>query len=111
MKKPKDNGVTAAKIVAGIAATVTLGMNVTGCVYGPPIDPTRNEVPAVYGPPETFETQDIKVPEDTSMDPSDNQNADVYGPPEFFNTDPSDNLNPTVYGPPKSMETSEEDPE
>ena len=110
MKTPnsnKDKKVTAAKIIAGIATTAVLGMNVNGCVYGPPIDPTQNEVPCVYGPPETFETQDVTPPE-TTYDASNNQNEDVYGPPEDFGFDPSDNETMAVYGPPEAnSETSE----
>lgn len=40
MKKPNDKVVTAAKIVAGAAMVLTLGANLTGCVYGPPPDRT-----------------------------------------------------------------------
>ena len=109
MKKPSNNQAkTAAKIVAGLAATAALCLNVNGCVYGPsqeeettrhhdPVsnettvfDPQENEVPAVYGPPS-----------DETFDPDDNQNADVYGPPEDF--DPSSNEAATVYGPPSDM--------
>jgi len=112
MKKPDKRGVTAAKIVAGIAATLTLGANVNGCVYGP-AGLNQN----VYGPP----------PSDTAMESTDtsettgntertekpepavsestmatyNMNEDVYGPPEDF--DFSANQNQLVYGPPEDM--------
>ena len=100
MKKPSNKkGVTAAKIIAGVAATIALGCNINGCVYGPaPIettdyDPTTNENRTVYGPPagetsETAETDvtggtDVTEPEPTFA-PGYNENEDVYGPPEWF---------------------------
>ena len=100
MKNPSDKhkAVTAAKIVAGLAATAALCLNVNGCVYGPEgmyyepptdtdpeisetttFDPEENESPTVYGPPS-----------DETFDPEDNQNADVYGPPEFFESETSE---------------------
>ena len=77
MKKPQNKkGITAAKIVAGIAATLVVGSNLNGCgVYGPP-SPADNDNPDVYGPP----------PSETTIESSesDNMNDDVYGPPEAF---------------------------
>ena len=116
MKKPDKRGVTAAKIVAGIAATLTLGANVNGCVYGP-AGLNQN----VYGPPPssdtTLESSETSEPSDTTgktertekPEPSIsetsmvtyNMNEDVYGPPEDF--DFSANQNEVVYGPPEDM--------
>ena len=53
MKKPNKKGATAAKIVAGIAATLLMGSNINGCVYGPPLNINGD----VYGPPPTDETE------------------------------------------------------
>ncbi len=104
MKKPSKNGVTAAKVIAGIAATLTLGCNVNGCVYGPaPILDNLNG--DVYGPPPTStteETQDIEKPEITYQT-DDNENEDVYGPPDGFDHKVDLNENEDVYGPPEDM--------
>lgn len=113
MKKPDKRGITAAKIVAGIAATLTLGANVNGCVYGPA---GLNE--NVYGPPPSSETtlESSAASETTGntertekLEPTVtettlatyNMNEDVYGPPEDF--EPSANQNVVVYGPPEDM--------
>ncbi|SCW49006.1 hypothetical protein SAMN02910456_01388 [Ruminococcaceae bacterium YRB3002] len=105
MKRPgADKKMTAAKIIAGVTATLTLGCNINGCgVYGPPptettnYDPTTNENRTVYGPPgaETYdptnnENEDVYGPPEDFYDPDDNNNADVYGPPEFLTTDVPD---------------------
>ena len=84
MKKASSNkkGMTAAKIIAGVAATVAIGCtvsrcNINGCVYGPPPDDT----------------------DDTTV--TSNMNEDVYGPPEDFTTE--SNENEAVYGPPEDF--------
>ena len=94
MKKPSNNKITAAKIIAGVIASLTIGANVTGCVYGPPPDE----------PEETSritKTEETEAPAPT-VDPDDNINADVYGPPEDFNV--NYNEVPCVYGPPEAFE-------
>ncbi len=54
-----------------------------------------------------------EVPEIT-FDPSENDNPDVYGPPDMFDEpeieefDPSENLNPLVYGPPEMFDNSDD---
>ncbi|MBP5262643.1 MAG: hypothetical protein J6Z43_11015 [Clostridiales bacterium] len=94
MKKPSKKGVTAAKIIAGLAATVTLGCNVNGCgVYGPPQPPETTD-----DPQETVITSE----EDDTDVTKNNMNEDVYGPPEDF--EPSDNEMDCVYGPPEDMQ-------
>ena len=92
MKKPSDKGITAAKIVAGVAAALALAANVTGCVYGPPPDESTTKK----------ETTASEVKE--TVDPKNNQNEDVYGPPEDFES--SENEIPAVYGPPEDFTTS-----
>ncbi len=91
-KQSNKKGVTAAKIIAGIAATIALGCNVNGCVYGPP------------QPPPTDEPEDTKITteEDDTDITTNNMNEDVYGPPEDF--DPSDNEMECVYGPPEAFD-------
>ena len=112
MKKPDNKKLTAAKIVAGVAATLVVGANVTGCVYGPPpeettsFNPSWEEPTEAYGSFEDFDPSDndtvaeYEAPEDPDM--TDNMNADVYGPPSDFDMD--DNLTPAVYGPPSDQE-------
>ncbi|MBR3056751.1 MAG: hypothetical protein IKG93_02175 [Clostridiales bacterium] len=90
MKKPNDKAITAAKIVAGVAAALTLGANLTGCVYGPPPDYTSKEQTTASESKET-------------TDPSKNQNEDVYGPPSDFTTEENELV--PVYGPPSDFET------
>ena len=91
MKKPNKKGATAAKIVAGIAATLLMGSNINGCVYGPPLNINGD----VYGPPPTDETEET----DESYESDVNMNEDVYGPPQGeFSVD--ENEMECVYGPP-----------
>lgn len=97
MKKPNDKAITAAKIVAGVAAALTLAANVTGCVYGPP---TRVESESST----TEKTKAETTAPETTPDLKNNQNEDVYGPPEVFDT--SENEVPAVYGPPEDFDTS-----
>ncbi|MCR5060163.1 MAG: hypothetical protein K6A80_03910 [Saccharofermentans sp.] len=100
MKKPNKKGATAAKIVAGIAATLLMGSNINGCVYGPPLNINGD----VYGPPPTDETEEIdgtdSADETGETYGSDvNMNEDVYGPPQGdFYAD--ENEQDCVYGPP-----------
>ena len=107
MKKPSKKGMTAAKIVAGVAATLLMGCNINGCfgfngsVYGPP--PSDNDNPDVYGPPSIEsdeETNDTKETDET-YNSDNNMNEDVYGPPAD-DFDPDDNEVVCVYGPPES---------
>ncbi len=66
MKRPASGKITAAKIIAGIAATAAIGAAVAGCV-----DPASNETPGVYGPPPdetTVTTTNEAVTEETSED-------------------------------------------
>ena len=97
MKKPSENGkkITAAKVIAGVAATAAICLNLNGCVYGPEVPPSDNQNPDVYGPPESMVQVDETDPSDDveetriTVDESefsvdDNQNPDVYGPPEDF---------------------------
>jgi hypothetical protein len=110
------------KKILTVGTVFTAAANLNACAYGPPpdsirpdkntdtttvktteYDPSENENPAVYGPPEYF-------------DPSSNQNGDVYGPPEDFgfsepeeDFDPSLNENRCVYGPPEMMVGSEDE--
>ncbi len=98
MKKPNDKAITAAKIVAGVAAALALGCNMTGCVYGPP--PTSSDASDATKKQTTTASET-----EESIDPSDNQNEDVYGPPEFFETDK--NEVPAVYGPPEDFTSDE----
>lgn len=103
MKKPSDNGkkITAAKVIAGVAATAAICLNLNGCVYGPEVPPSQNQNAEVYGPPESMmqveetdpsdEAEDTKVTiEESEFSAEDNQNPDVYGPPEDFERDPEE---------------------
>lgn len=109
MKQQKNKkGVTAAKIVAGIAATLLMGSNINGCVYGPPsiIDNLNG---AVYGPPPTEtteatdESKDSKEDTDETFESDVNMNEDVYGPPQGdFYAD--ENEQECVYGPPAAKD-------
>ena len=103
MKKPSDNGkkITAAKVIAGVAATAAICLNLNGCVYGPEVPPSENQNAEVYGPPESMmqveetdpsdEAEDTKVTiEESEFSAEDNQNPDVYGPPEDFERDPEE---------------------
>ncbi|SEW05368.1 hypothetical protein SAMN05216413_1001 [Ruminococcaceae bacterium KH2T8] len=105
MKKPSDNHkkITAAKIIAGVAATAALCLNVNGCVYGPGAVPEETESEQTTAAQETTEetTEETTTEETTAFDPGDNDNPDVYGPPDDF--DPADNDLPAVYGPPEDM--------
>ena len=71
-----------------------------------------NDLPTVYGPPESFTSTD------TSITTEDNQLEDVYGPPEDFglygdpdikinegseSPDIEENAIPAVYGPPEAF--------
>lgn len=94
MKKPSNDKITAAKIIAGVVASLTIGANITGCVYGPPAEETASSTPET-------KTEETAAPEPT-VDPDDNINADVYGPPEDFDVD--NNEVPCVYGPPEAFE-------
>ncbi len=94
MKKPSNDKITAAKIIAGVVASLTIGANITGCVYGPPPEETAESAP------ETKTEETVAV--EPTVDPDDNINADVYGPPEDFNVD--NNEVPCVYGPPEAFE-------
>jgi hypothetical protein len=82
MKRPTSGKITAAKIIAGLAATATIGAAVAGCV-----DPASNETPGVYGPPPdepavtTEEVTEEAVTEE-SYETEDNEVPAVYGPPE-----------------------------
>lgn len=114
MKKPSGNRkITAAKIIAGLAATAALGAGISGC-----IDPADNSNPEVYGPPEDYTavssepvesseetteetTKVTTAPSESTFDPHDNEVPAVYGPPEDF--DPSANEPVAVYGPPEDM--------
>ncbi len=87
MKKPSNDKITAAKIIAGVVASLTIGANITGCVYGPPPEETAESAP------ETKTEETVAV--EPTVDPDDNINADVYGPPEDFNVD--NNEVPCVY--------------
>lgn len=111
MKKPDKKKMTAAKIVAGVAATMVMGANITGCVYGPPPeDPTpfnpSSAVPTeAYGsfedfdPTDNYTVSEYEAPEDPDM--TNNMNEDVYGPPSDFDMD--DNFDAAVYGPPTDL--------
>ena len=104
MKKPSDNHkkITAAKIIAGVAATAALCLNVNGCVYGPAgmsEETTESEPTAQETTEET--TEETTTEETTFFNPDDNDDPDVYGPPDDF--DPADNEVPAVYGPPEDM--------
>lgn len=95
MKKPDDKKMTAAKIVAGVAATLVVGANVSGCVYGPPPeDPTFGVPTEAYGsfydydPGDNNTVSEYEAPyvdedveETSSFETENNMNADVYGPP------------------------------
>lgn len=100
MKKQQNKrGVTAAKIVAGIAATLVVGSNLNGCgVYGPP-SVTDNDNPDVYGPPATESVVETDENDQDETLETDNMNEDVYGPPQgdFY---AEDNEMDCVYGPP-----------
>ena len=71
MKKPSNDKITAAKIIAGVVASLTIGANITGCVYGPPPEETAESAP------ETKTEETVAV--EPTVDPDDNINADVYG--------------------------------
>lgn len=71
MKKPNNKTVTAAKIVAGVAATFIVAANVSGCgVYGPPAE-------------QSDESRETQEPTEVSevFETDDNMNGCVYGPP------------------------------
>lgn len=97
MKKPDHKAKTAAKIVAGLAATAALCLNVNGCVYGP-------------GPEEeTTGHHDPDVTTTTEFNPEDNEVPAVYGPPSDETFAPEDNEPATAYGPPSDMVEEETD--
>lgn len=78
MKKPSGRKKTAAKIIAGVTASVALCLNVNGCVYGP--GPER----------ETTDHHDSDSSETTTFDPAENELRAVYGPPEDMIIDEED---------------------
>ncbi len=88
--------------IFGLAATTLFSVaGFSGCVYGPPVEPSQqeidvrnNETPDVYGPPEMFNVED-------------NEPVGVYGPPEMFNVE--DNETPDVYGPPVDISEPSDD--
>lgn len=76
MKKETANSnrkITASKLVAGLAASVSISLNMNGCVYGPP--ESRTSASDDLTKPET-------TVEDTTFDTTENVNVGVYGPPE-----------------------------
>ena len=105
MKKPSDNGkkITAAKVIAGVAATAAICLNLNGCVYGPEVPPSDNQNPDVYGPPESMVQVDETDPADEAED------TKITVDESEFSTD--DNENPTVYGPPEDFERGEDETE
>ena len=87
------------KLIAGTAMAITAAATV-GC--GPQ--------PAVYGPPEYFETesnQQIETPTDETYSPETDIPEAVYGPQEYF--EPESNIPEDVYGPPEYFETTSND--
>lgn len=89
MKKPVNNKITAAKIVAGVIASLTIGANITGCVYGPPVEEPSDNTDIT----KTEETETAIVTVDPSeeaivtleeFDATYNEVPCVYGPPEVF---------------------------
>ena len=105
MKKLTRRSFTAAGILAAFSA-MTVGAS-KSCTN--PFDPSRNEVEAVYGPPEYFglESDDYGEEEGDDgtsevYDPQANELEGVYGPPEDF--DPTINEPECVYGPPEDFD-------
>ena len=62
------------KKAAAAAVVFSAALNLTGCVYGPPID-DGDEQQIPYG----YITEDGQIEDD--FDPADNIAAAVYGPP------------------------------
>ena len=107
------------RIITGAAAALTTAVSLGACgVYGPP----HNTNPAVYGPPEYFESKTASATETTSetspAPTSDSPVPELYGPPEWSETDVTSDSEPTVfsaeennaecvYGPPEWFETDE----
>lgn len=75
------------------ALAFSVAVNLNGCAYGPPFDPSNNANQNAYGPPPPgyFES----APDDESFDPSDNFEAGAYGPPigEYREIDDESNTN------------------
>lgn len=85
-------------LVAGIGTVIVIVLCSIGASVTAFFNPSINEEPAVYGPPEIYE----------DYDPSFNIEPDVYGPPEMFEDyNPDDNEEVCVYGPPEMFEESE----
>ena len=61
------------------ALAFSVAVNLNGCVYGPPFDPSDNANQNAYGPPPSGYLQ--SAPDDESYDPSDNLVQGVYGAP------------------------------
>ena len=71
MKKSKNT------LLAALAFSAAINLN--GCVYGPPFDPSNNANQNAYGPPPSgYLESELN---DASYDPSDNIEAGVYGAP------------------------------
>ena len=84
------------KLIAGTALAVTAAAT-AGC----------GAHPAVYGPPEYFETEsETNIQSETTTSENYNPETDipeaVYGPPEWF--EPGSNIPEDVYGPQEYFE-------
>lgn len=95
MKRPSSGKITAAKIIAGLAATATIGAAVAGCV-----DPAFNETPGVYGPPPD---EPAVTTEEVTEETSEEETSTTTEAVTEESYDPGDNEVPAVYGPPEDM--------
>ena len=85
MKKSKNT------LLAALAFSAAINLN--GCVYGPPFDPSDNANQNAYGPPPSGYLE--SAPDDESYDPSDNLVQGAYGAPigDYRESDDESNTN------------------
>jgi hypothetical protein len=105
------------RIVTGAAALLTAVAAVGSCV--PSDDPASSTVPALYGPPEYFESGTVSdETTTTASDSGKNFVPTLYGPPEYFNNEEDDTAENEIntdntamttaaplYGPPEYFES------